>query len=100
MSNDMIIHDRTLQKAQTEARNLERSVNRAYSKCEKLHSLVQSANWQGSARDSFLSYLEIIQQYHAELKEAASLQTKALNNLERYKRDFLHHPSVKEVKRL
>ncbi|GAE29510.1 hypothetical protein [Halalkalibacter hemicellulosilyticus] len=100
MSKDTIIHDRRLQTAQAEARKLERSIDRAYSKCETLHSFVQSANWKGSARDSFLSYLDIIKQYHAELKEAAPLQTQALENIDSYKNNFRHHALVRKVKRL
>lgn|SRR5690554_769398 len=89
-----------LGQAQEAARALERSINLTHRKCEELISYTQSASWSGKSRDAFLTYLEIIYQYHNELKEAAALQTKALNNLEGYFKDFNNDGAVKEVRNL
>lgn len=50
-------------------------------KCELLQGAAASAKWQGEARDVFESYLDIIHQYHQDLKKATALQEKALQHL-------------------
>ncbi|QTN00541.1 hypothetical protein ERJ70_15300 [Sediminibacillus dalangtanensis] len=89
-----------LNEARAAARTLESTIDSTYEQCEQLISFVHSAKWSGKSRDSFLSYLEIISQYHKDLKSAAALQTKALNNLHRYIDDFRNDSSVKEVRNL
>ncbi|MFU0791782.1 MAG: WXG100 family type VII secretion target [Virgibacillus proomii] len=89
-----------LNEARVAARSMENAIRASYDQCEELLSYVQSAKWSGKSRDSFLSYLEIIAQYHKDLKEAAVLQTKALRNLSDYINDFSKDSAVKEVRNL
>jgi hypothetical protein len=86
--------------AKAAAKALEQSIEQTYESCEQLISYLHSAKWSGKSRDSFLSYLEIIQKYHYDMKSAVAKQTKALNNLDGYVDDFLQDGSVREVKNL
>ncbi len=86
--------------AKAAAKALEQSIEKTYDQCQQLISYLHSAEWSGKSRDSFLTYLEIIQKYHFDMKSAAAIQTKALNNLEGYFNDFLQDPSVREVRNL
>ncbi|MUK87587.1 hypothetical protein GMD78_04125 [Ornithinibacillus sp. L9] len=97
---DVKIDGSKLNEAKAAARAMESSLKSTYRQCESLISIVQSASWKGKSRDAFITYLEIINQYHKELKEAATLQTKALNNLEGYIDDFKKDSSVREVRNL
>jgi hypothetical protein len=94
------IHGDKLNEAKAAAKALEQSIDKTYDKCDQLISYVNSAKWSGKSRDSFLSYLEIIQKYHHDMKSAVAKQTKALNNLDGYLDDFLQDGSVREVKNL
>jgi hypothetical protein len=96
----VIIHEDKLNEAKTAAKALEQSIDQTYETCKQLLSYVNKAEWNGKARDSFLTYLEIIEKYHQEMKGAVKKQTKALNNLDGYLDDFLKDSSVKEVKNL
>lgn len=86
--------------AKAAAKALEQSINLTYDQCEQLISYVNSAKWSGKSRDAFLTYLEIIQKYHRDMKSAVAKQTKALNNLDGYFDDFLQDGSVREVRNL
>jgi len=86
--------------AKAAAKVLEQSINLTYDQCEQLISYVNSAKWSGKSRDAFLTYLEIIQKYHRDMKTAVAKQTKALNNLDGYFDDFLQDGSVREVRNL
>ncbi|RDW16459.1 hypothetical protein CWR48_16375 [Oceanobacillus arenosus] len=97
---DVRIDGRKLNEAKVAAQAVEKSINASYQQCEQLLSFVQSAKWSGKSRDSFISYLDIIYQYHNDLKSAVALQKKALNNLDRYVDDFSKDSSVKEVRNL
>ncbi len=96
----VIIHEDKLNEAKVAAKELEQSVDQTYETCKQLLSYVNKSEWSGNARDSFLTYLEIIEKYHQEMKDAVKKQTKALNNLDGYMEDFLKDGSVKEVKNL
>lgn len=96
----VIIHEDKLNEAKTAAKVLEKSVDQTYETCKLLLEYVNKAEWSGNARDSFLTYLEIIEKYHKDMKEAVKKQTSALNNLDGYMDDFLKDASVKEVKNL
>jgi uncharacterized protein YukE len=98
--SEVRINDYRLGEAKSAAQALENSINTTYQQCEELISYTQAATWDGQARDAFLTYLEIIYQYHNDLKEAAALQTKALNNLEGYFNDFQSDSAVREVRNL
>lgn len=86
--------------AKAAAKALEESIDTTYDTCEKLISYIHSAKWSGKSRDTFLTYLEIIQKYHGDLKTAVAKQTTALNHLDGYIDDFLQDGAVKEVKNL
>jgi uncharacterized protein YukE len=86
--------------AKAAAKTLEQSIQHTYETCEQLISYLHSAEWSGKSRDSFLSYLEIIQKYHHDMRSALEKQTKALNNLDGYMDDFLQDSSVREVRNL
>jgi hypothetical protein len=94
------IHEDKVNEAKAAAKALEQSMDKTYDQCEQLISYLQSANWSGKSRDTFLSYIEIIQKYHHDMKSAVAKQTKALNNLDGYLDDFHQDSSVKEVRNL
>lgn len=97
---DVKIDGGKVNEAKAAAKALEQSINRTYDQCEQLISYVNSAKWSGKSRDAFLTYLEIIQKYHRDMKTAVAKQTKALNNLDGYFDDFLQDSSVREVRNL
>jgi len=97
---DVKIDGGKVNEAKAAAKALEQSINRTYDQCEQLISYVNSAKWSGKSRDAFLTYLEIIQKYHRDMKTAVPKQTKALNNLDGYFDDFLQDSSVREVRNL
>lgn len=97
---NVIIHEDKLNEAKAAAKVLEKSVDQTYDTCKELLAYVNKAEWSGNARDSFLTYLEIIEKYHKDMKVAVKKQTNALNNLDGYMDDFLKDHSVKEVKNL
>ncbi|NRD77650.1 WXG100 family type VII secretion target [Bacillus sp. BRMEA1] len=94
------IYGNKVNEAKAAAKALEQSIEKTYEQCVHLRDYVNSAKWSGKARDSFLTYLEIIEKYHEGMKSAVHKQTKALNNLERDFDDFLQDGSVKEVRNL
>ena len=73
------IYEERVNEAKAAAKILEQSIKTSRDTCEQLISYVSAAEWSGKARDSFLSYLEIIQKYHKDIEVAVQLQTKALN---------------------
>ena len=86
--------------AKIAAKAIELSVGKTYESCGKLINYVYSAKWSGKSRDNFLTYMEIIQQYHEDLQFAVEKQTKALNNLDKYIGDYNRDSSVKEVRNI
>lgn len=98
--DEVIIHSRNLGEAKQLAMNLENAVRRTHRNCQTLISTVAAASWEGKTKDAFLSYLEIIEQYHAELNEAVKLQTTALQNLESYISQFPQDSRVKRMKNI
>lgn len=96
----VLIHDEKVREAQIAAKELEKSLKTTYEQCQQLLSFVHSAKWSGKARDSFLTYMEILEQFHKDMVEAAGKQTKALHNLDGYRSDFLQDSSVREVRNL
>ncbi|MEH7118624.1 WXG100 family type VII secretion target [Neobacillus vireti] len=99
MGNVRIDGDK-VNEAKAAAEALEQSIERTYDQCEQLISYLHTAEWSGKSRDAFLTYLEIIQKYHHDMKCAVAKQTKALTNLEDYFGDFLQDSSVREVRNL
>jgi uncharacterized protein YukE len=100
MAHKVEINGNKLNEARTAAKAIETSLKTAYEQCGTLLSYTQAANWDGKSRDAFITYLEIIHQYHNDLNEIVKLQTTALNNLNQYINDFEKDSSVKEVRNL
>lgn len=96
--DDVVIDQSKLEEAKQLASKVENSVKRTHMYCETLVSTVASSTWKGESKDAFLSYIEIIEQYHAELSEAVKLQTTAMNNLESYIAEFPQDNRVKRMK--
>lgn len=86
--------------ARIAAKEIVKSVETTYDSCERLISYVQAAKWNGKSRESFLAYLEIIRDYHKDLKSAVKKQTKALKNLERYLDEYQNDSEVRKVRNL
>ncbi|EIT83777.1 hypothetical protein A374_18846 [Fictibacillus macauensis ZFHKF-1] len=82
------------------SKELETSLHFTLEKCNEIVSYIHSAKWEGHARDAFLTYLELLMQFHKDLAKATKLQTKAVNNLQHYIANFLEDASVREVKNL
>lgn len=94
------IHKNDVAEARKAAKALESSLDTTYDTCETLTSYVQSANWEGKTRNAFITYLEILKQYHQEMLTTVKKQTKALNNLEGYTNDFRQDSHVKSLRNL
>lgn len=94
------IHKSNVAEAKKAAKDLEKSIDTTYNTCETLTSYALSASWEGKTRDSFITYMEILKQYHHEMLTTIQKQTKALNNLETYTNDFRQDNSVKAVRNL
>lgn len=79
---------------------MNKSVERAHGYCLTLKDTTESVSWKGATRDQFITYIEIIEQYHTKLNEILQLQTEALDNLADYCEDFRNEGIVKAVNRL
>ena len=66
------IYEERVNEAKAAAKILEQSIKTSRDTCEQLISYVLAAEWSGKARDSFLSYLEIIQKYHKDIEAAVN----------------------------
>lgn len=100
MNMDVIIDSKKLAEAKQIASNIETSIKRTEMYCGTLVSTVASSSWKGKSREAFLSYIEIIEGYHKDLTSAVQLQTKALNNLERYINEFSKDNRVSRIRDL
>ena len=72
------IYEERVNEAKAAAKILEQSIKTSHDTCEQLISYVSAAEWSGKARDSFLSYLEIIQKYHKDIEAAVAIANKGL----------------------
>ena len=97
---DVVINENKLSEAKQLASRIERNVKRTHMYAETLISTVASSDWKGESRDAFLSYIEIIEQYHAELTESVKLQTKAIRNLENYINEFSQDNRVRRMRNI
>lgn len=86
--------------AREAAARLHKVITETHTSCTKLLSYIEGAKWSGKTRDSFISYLEIIEKYHKDLDKALSKQVKALENLEGYISDYQNDGKVREVRNL
>ncbi|WP_099223946.1 WXG100 family type VII secretion target [Listeria costaricensis] len=86
--------------AKTSAKQVEDSLEATHTKCKKLVKYVKDAKWKGKSRDAFLTYIELIEQYHEDVQKAYKKQRKALKNLDGYITDFKDGKEAEEVRRL
>ncbi len=86
--------------AKAQAKIVETSLSAVHKQCQSLISYVNGAKWDGKTRDAFLTYIELIEKYHAEVKKQYKKQRKALNELQDYEADYEEQFIVREVKRL
>lgn len=88
----------------TEARKIANDINTAmetsYEYATSLKSYVNGVTWKGKSKQAFVAYLDIIVQYHEDVKSAMEEQTKALENLETYIEAYDSESKVQEVKNL
>src|SRR5690625_2173536 len=98
--SDVVIDGNRVGEAKQLATRVENSVKRSHDICETLVSNVAASKWEGKSRDAFLSYIEIIEQYHAELNEVVKLQTEALGNLENYIAEFPQDNRVRRMRNI
>ncbi|EIT87213.1 hypothetical protein A374_01409 [Fictibacillus macauensis ZFHKF-1] len=79
------------------ADKVEASIKESLKTCKDLIAYAKQAQWRGDTRDAFLTYVEILYQYHADFAEASEKQTKALKQLKDNIGKFPENPYVKEV---
>lgn len=65
-----------------------------------MKAYVESGKWSGKTRDAFLSYLELIIELNADMKDALKDHTSALDALEKHIEDFSKLSEVQEIKNL
>lgn|SRR5690625_1667599 len=97
---DVLIDESKLSEAKENANKIKNSVRRTEQYCETLISITSSSSWKGKSRDAFLTYLEIIIQYHRDLTSAVELQADALKNLEQYIGEFPQDSRVSKVRNI
>ncbi|MBC1487313.1 WXG100 family type VII secretion target [Listeria seeligeri] len=86
--------------AKASAKIVGESLDATHKKCKAVISYVEGASWSGKSRDAFLTFMEIIEQYHADVKKNYKKQKKALNALDDYVKDFEDTSYAKDVKNL
>lgn len=89
-----------VEEARSSAKKIEQSLAETHARCEKLISYASSCSWKGKTKQAFLSYLEIIEKYHADVKKKYKKQSKALKNLEKNIADFEDENICREVKNI
>ncbi|EUJ33939.1 hypothetical protein MFLO_01935 [Listeria floridensis FSL S10-1187] len=97
---DVKISAEKVETAKQQAKIVEDALSSTHKKCKAIISYASSAKWDGKARDAFLTYMELIEKYHAEVKKEFKKQSKALKNLNGYLADFEDTSEVREVKNL
>jgi hypothetical protein len=94
------IIDSDLQQAISYSKAIQEALNTSYEKSNDLKSFVKSAKWSGSTRGAFEAYLDLITQYHRDMKHIMEKHTKALENLNTYVRNFEDTADVRKVRNL
>ncbi|MBF2476206.1 WXG100 family type VII secretion target [Listeria seeligeri] len=97
---DLKIDADKVAEAKASAKIVEKSLETTHEKCKAVISYVEGASWSGKSRDAFLTFMELIEQYHADVKKNYKKQKKALNALDDYVKDFEETSYAKDVKKL
>ncbi|WP_088825896.1 WXG100 family type VII secretion target [Listeria goaensis] len=98
--SDLVFDGSKVEEAISSAKVIEDSLQTTHEKCTAIVQYVNSAKWSGKSRDAFLTYMEIIEQYHADVNKNYKKQKKALKNLKSYSGDFEESSISREVKNL
>lgn len=72
----------------------------SYNECVSLHGFVRGSEWGGESKLAFLTYLEIVMQYHGALSSAFDAQTSALESLDNHYDDYYSNNKVKGVRNI
>ncbi|EBF5848113.1 WXG100 family type VII secretion target [Listeria monocytogenes] len=86
--------------AKKSAEIVEKSLESTHKKCKSVISYVEGASWSGKSRDAFITFMELVEQYHSDVKKNFKKQKKALNALEDYVEDFENTSYSKDVRNL
>ncbi|EUJ32218.1 WXG100 family type VII secretion target [Listeria cornellensis] len=100
MADKVTIYGDKVGEAKALANQIDTSLSTTYTQAKNLKSYVNGVSWKGKSKKAFVAYLDIIVQYHKDVKEAMEKQTKALENLEKYITAFDSEAKVREVKNL
>ncbi|EUJ47065.1 WXG100 family type VII secretion target [Listeria fleischmannii] len=98
--SDLFFDGSKVEEAISSAKLIEDSLQTTHKKCTSIVQYVNGAKWSGKSRDAFLTYMEIIEQYHADINKNYKKQKKALENLKDYSGDFEESSISTEVKNL
>ncbi|KGL46534.1 hypothetical protein BMT55_14735 [Listeria newyorkensis] len=100
MADKVTIHGDNVGEAKKIANDIDKALKTSYDDATKLKDYVNSVTWKGKSKKAFVAYLDIIVQYHKDVKSAMKEQTKALENLENYIEAYDSESKVREVKNL
>ncbi|MBC1458186.1 WXG100 family type VII secretion target [Listeria newyorkensis] len=100
MADKVTIHGDNVGEAKKIANDIDKALKTSYDEATKLKEYVNGVSWKGKSKKVFVAYLDIIVQYHKDVKSAMKEQTKALENLEKYIEAYDSESKVREVKNL
>ncbi|MBC2175198.1 WXG100 family type VII secretion target [Listeria booriae] len=100
MADKVTIYGDKVGEARTIAKEIDIALKNSYDDATSLKSYVNGVTWKGKSKKAFVAYLDIIVQYHKDVKSAMKEQTKALENLEKYIEAYDSESKVREVKNL
>lgn len=94
------INPEEVKQALRQAKIVEASLEKTHKKCEKIISYVNGAKWKGKPRDAFITYIELLEKYHTDVKKNYKKQSKALEKVDKYINDFKNNDISKGVDQL
>lgn len=100
MADKVTIHGDKVGEARTIAKEIDTALEDSYTEATDLKTYVDGVTWKGKSKKAFVAYLDIVVQYHKDVKSAMKEQTKALENLENYIEAYDSESKVREVKNL
>ncbi|MBA3925727.1 WXG100 family type VII secretion target [Listeria rustica] len=100
MADKVTIYGDKVGEAKAIAKEIDTALKNSYTDATSLQSFVNGVTWKGKSKKAFVAYLDIIVQYHKDVKSAMEEQTKALENLETYIEAYDSESKLREVKNL
>ncbi|WP_430536007.1 WXG100 family type VII secretion target [Listeria rocourtiae] len=100
MADKVTIQGDNVGEAKKIANDIDKALETSYEEAKNLKDYVNDVTWKGKSKKAFVAYLDIIVQYHKDVKSAMKEQTKALENLEKYIEAYDSESKVREVKNL